>query len=129
MSPVLQTDPPNHPDAIRWVDTHAGAVPEAVPGRMFGTIAWYAGGRAFACVVGEGAAVKLGASAAAQAQIPGFEPFMPYGKGPMTGWVYITLTALPGAGALFAEAARTAAAAPRPKRAARPRRPPFGRSA
>jgi hypothetical protein len=100
-------------------------VPHVHPGKMFGFPAFYAAGRLFACVYGQGVGLKLPRERVTELlRQPGFVPFQPYGKPMMREWVEIRR---PGAEdyaadlALFVEAARFVARAPAP--APRRRRP------
>ena len=60
---------------------------------MFGLPAFYAAGKLFACVYGEGVGLKLPAErAAALIGTPGIDQFRPYGKPSMRQWIDLTRT-------------------------------------
>jgi hypothetical protein len=57
---------------------------------MFGLPAFYAAGRLFACVHGEGVGLKLPEAMVEElVEMPGVRPFQPYGRPPMREWVQI----------------------------------------
>jgi len=64
--------------------------PESHEGRMFGYPAFYASGRMFACVYGNGLGLKLPAEeVSALLKRPDFVPFRPHNRPPMREWVQL----------------------------------------
>lgn len=118
-------------DVLAVLAREMAAVPEVHPGKMFGFPAFYATGRLFACVYGQGVGVKLPRERVAELlQRPDFVPFQPYGKPRMREWVEIRHARAADYARdapLLAEGARFVATAPKPAARKRPaRRPPKG---
>ena len=66
-------------------------VPTLTEGKMFGLPAFYAAGKLFACVYGEGVGLKLPAErVTALLGAPGVDHFRPYGKPSMRQWIHVT---------------------------------------
>lgn len=72
------------------LDALLRSLPGVVPGRMFGYPAYFAGGKLFACLYGEGVGLKVPEAVAARllAQ-PHVAPFQPLGRPRMKQWVHI----------------------------------------
>jgi hypothetical protein len=64
------------------------ALPDVSSRTMFGCPSYFVGEKLFACLYGEGIAVKLPADEAARwLDTPHARPFQPYDRAPMRGWV------------------------------------------
>ena len=74
-----------HVERLRsWLASEA-ALSEGV---MFGVPAFFLRGRLLCCAWGDGVGIRI-ASASAQSVLgQGCEPFKPFGRSPMPGWVY-----------------------------------------
>jgi hypothetical protein len=113
-------------DVMEVLDRLLGKRPEVTRGKMFGFPAFYAGGKLFACVYGDGAGLKLpqGAIRTLEGK-PGITPFQPYGKARMKEWIHIRHDQ-PGAfsedAALFQASIRFVS-----RTAKQPKRPPGSR--
>jgi hypothetical protein len=78
---------PKHKDVL---DSLLLPVPGVVAGTMFGYPAYYIGGKLFACLYGEGVAIKVpGPVAGSLVGREGIVRFQPMGRRPMKEWIQI----------------------------------------
>ena len=77
-------------DVLAVLDALLGPRRDVRSGQMFGQPGYFVGRRLFACVYGDGVALKLPAEALAGLNgSPECRPFAPWNRGPMRQWVLL----------------------------------------
>ncbi|TDV07854.1 TfoX/Sxy family protein [Paraburkholderia caballeronis] len=83
-----------HRQAVKAaVEALLAAQPDVAGRTLFGCPAWFEDGRMFACAYGDGLALKLPAHVA-QERLDSHraQPFQPYGRAAMNGWIVFGVT-------------------------------------
>lgn len=77
-------------DVLTVISDVLAGHPAVTPGKMFGLPGFYTAGKLFACLYGDGIAVKLPPGRVADLLgTPDCEPFAPTARAPMRAWVLI----------------------------------------